>query len=242
MIISRNDVVPPNPPWRPQPPEYPWPPAHPGTPDRPRPDKPTPGQPGRAWIDRGEWPGRLYDRLLEQRIVMAHGWLDNEAATRLCAQLLTLDAEGTQPIRLELQSLDAELDAALTVMGVIDALRVPVSAYVAGRIRGPAVGLLALADHRYAYPSAVFVLTEPRWQFDGTVAAVTAQERQATQMLGELISRLAAVTSRDMEQIRSDLERQRLLTVDEAIDYGLIEGWAEPRRPPQTGLQPEPHT
>jgi ATP-dependent Clp protease protease subunit len=182
----------------------------------------------------------LYDRLLEQRIVMAHGWLDNEAATRLCAQLLTLDAESTQPIRLELQSLDAELDAALTVMGVLDALRVTVSAYVAGRLRGPAVGLLALADHRYAYPSAVFVLSEPRLQFDGTVAAVTAQERQASQMLSELAARLAAVTGRAVEQIRSDLESQRVLTVDEAIDYGLIEGRAEPRGPARTGLQPGP--
>jgi ATP-dependent Clp protease protease subunit len=232
MRFPRNDVMPPTPPWRPQPPEYPWPPAHPGTPDQP---------PNQQGPDRGEWPARLYERLLEQRIVMAHGRLDNEAATRLCAQLLTLDAENSQPIRLELQSLDAELDAALTVMGVLDALRVTVSAYVAGRLRGPAVGLLALADRRYAYPSAVFVLSEPRLQFDGTVAAVTAQERQASQMLGELASRLAAVTGREVEQVRSDLEAQRVLTVDEAIDYGLIEGRAEPRGPARTGLQPGPH-
>jgi ATP-dependent Clp protease protease subunit len=227
--------VPPTPPWRPQPPEYPWPPAYPGTPDRP-PNHPTPPHPTRVWFDRGDWPGRLYDRLLEQRIVMAHGWLDNEAATRLCAHLLTLDAEGTQPIRLELQSIDAELDAALTVMGVLDALRVPVSAYVAGRIRGPAVGLLALADHRYGYPSAVFVLSEPRLQFDGTVAEVTAREREARHLIDELGARLAAVTGRDVEQIRADLEHQRMLTVDEAIDYGLIEGRAEPRKPARTGL------
>jgi ATP-dependent Clp protease, protease subunit len=113
-----------------------------------------------------------------------------------------------------------------------------VSAYVAGRLRGPAVGLLALADRRYAYPSAVFVLSEPRLQFDGTVAAVTAQERQATEMIGELVSRLATATGQTVEQIRADLERQRLLTVEEAIDYGLVEGRAEPRKPAQTGLGP----
>ena len=235
MTIPRNVMPPTPPPWRPQPPEYPWPPAYPGTPDRP-PNQPTPAQPTRGWTDRGEWPGRLYERLLAQRIVMAHGWLDNEAATRLCAQLLTLDAESSAPIRLELQSIDAELDAALSVMGVLDALRVSVSAYVAGRIRGPAVGLLGLADHRYGYPSAVFVLSEPRLQFAGTVAQVTAHEEQARRMLGELASRLAAVTGRDVEQIRSDMEGQRMLTVDEAIDYGLIEGRAEPRRPARTGL------
>lgn len=241
MNIHRNDVIPPNPPWRPWPPEYPWSPEHPDTPpDRPWPHRPapTPSQPTQTWIDRGEWPARLYDRLLEQRIVMAHGWLDNAAATPLSAQLLTLDAEGTQPIRLEMQSLDAELAAALSVMGVLDALRAPVSAYVGGRIRGPALGLLALARHRYAYPSALFVLSEPRMHFDGTVASVASQEEQARLMLDELLTRLAAVAGRDVEQIRLDFEHQRLLTVDDAVDYGLIEGRAEPRKPAQTGLQP----
>jgi len=92
-----------------------------------------------VWLDQERWPEGLYDRLLAQRIVMAHGYLDGEAATRLCAQLLTLDAEGTRPIRLELQNLDAELSAVLSVMGVLDVVRGPVSAYAGGRIQGPAL-------------------------------------------------------------------------------------------------------
>jgi ATP-dependent protease ClpP protease subunit len=43
--------------------------------------------------DSSPWPGRVYEGLFERRIVMAHGELDDEAATSLCAQLLTLDAE-----------------------------------------------------------------------------------------------------------------------------------------------------
>lgn len=134
-----------------------------------------------------------------------------EATTRLSAQLLTLDAEGTQPIRLELQSLDAELAAALSAMGVLDALRAPVSAYVGGRMRGPALGLLASVRHRYAYPSALFVLCEPRLQFDGTVAVVASQREQMERMHGELRSRLATLTDRDIAQVRSDFEHQRVL-------------------------------
>jgi ATP-dependent Clp protease, protease subunit len=211
MIIPRNATIPPWPSTPPMPPEQ-IPP------------------------DRGGWSARLYDRLLEQRIVMAHGSLDDEAATRLCAQLLTLDAEASQPIRLELQNLDAELDAALSVMGVLDALRAPVAAYVAGRIHGPALGLLALADHRFAYPSAMFVLREPQTRCDGTVAAVASHQQEVTRMLDELLSRLAQTTGRDVQQIRSDFDAQRLLTVDEAIEYGLIERRAQPRRPARTGL------
>ena len=100
------------------PPRPPMPPGRPGPPERPaqppQPPRPNPAiQPTRVWVEQGEWPGRLYERLLNQRIVMAAGCLDGEAATRLCAQLLTLDAEGEGPIRLELHSLDADLPAAL---------------------------------------------------------------------------------------------------------------------------------
>ena len=140
--------VPPRPPGTP--PAYPpgTPPAHPpaappgyppGAPPGYPPGAP-PAAPSHGWMGQGDWPGRIYQRLLEQRIVLASGHLDGEAATVLCAQLLTLDAEGDGPVRLELQGLDAELPATLTVMGVLDVLRVPVTGYVAGRsvVQGPA--------------------------------------------------------------------------------------------------------
>ena len=92
----------------------------------------------------------------------------------LCAQLLTLDAEGDGPVRLELQGLDAELPAALTVMGVLDVLRVPVTGYVAGQLGGPAIGVLAACTHRLAYPSAVLSLAEPRLNLDGTATEVSS--------------------------------------------------------------------
>jgi ATP-dependent Clp protease protease subunit len=232
MNIRHHQSVPPLPPWRPVPPEYPWPPEHPAP-------QPTPSQPARVWTDRGQWPAVLYDRLLDQRIVIAHGLLDDDAATRLCAQLLTLDAESSQPIRLELQSLDAELPAALTVIGVLDVLRAPVCAYAGGYLRGPALGVLAAAGRRYAYASALFVLAEPQTHVDGTAADVQSHEQQLSTMMGELASRLAQATGRDRDEIRSDFEQQRLLNVDDAIEYGLIQQRAEPRRPFRTGLSPD---
>ena len=96
----------------------------------------------------------LYERLLKKRIVLASGPLDDEAASRLSAQLLTLDAEGDQPIRLELQNLRAELAAALTVMGILDVMRVPVHGCVSGEISGPALGVLASCGQRTGYPTS----------------------------------------------------------------------------------------
>jgi ATP-dependent Clp protease, protease subunit len=232
MITYRAGSFPPRPPmppWRPGPPERPDQP--------PQPPRPNPAiQPTRVWVEQGEWPGRLYERLLNQRIVMAHGCLDGEAATRLCAQLLTLDAEGEGPIRLELHNLDADLPAALTVMGVLDTLRVPVTAYSGGRTSGPGLGVLASVGHRRAYPNAFFAMSEPKVSLDGPVTAVAAHEEQVRAMLAELYARLAEVTGHEVDEIRDDARRGRLLTAEQAIDYGLIEGFAEARGPAGRGV------
>ena len=235
MTMPRTQGFPPTPPWQPQPPGHPgYPGPFPWRPQpAPGPARPNPAlQPTRVWPDQERWTDGLYDRLLAQRIVMAHGYLDGEAATRLCAQLLTLDAEGTRPIRLELQNLDAELPAVLSVMGVLDVVRGPVSAYAGGRIQGPALGILAASRHRWAYPNALFVLSEPQVSFDGTVTAVAAREEQARAMLGELFTRIAEVTGHDLDQVRADARRDRLFSVAEAIEYGLVDGQATARRLP----------
>jgi ATP-dependent Clp protease protease subunit len=206
----------------------PFRPQRPGPPGWPEPPSPPPGPPQapvapvRVWLDPGQWPARVYERLLKQRIVMAQGHLDGEAATRLCAQLLTLDAEAPKPIRLELQGLDADLAAALTVMGVLETLRVPVAAYVAGRLAGPALGVLAACGQRRAYPNAVLELAEPRLSYSGSVTAITAHEEQARAMADALWERIALTTGREIDDIRADARRGRSLTVAEAIGYGLI--------------------
>jgi ATP-dependent Clp protease protease subunit len=217
-------------------PEFPWPgPGLPGTPlpgRPPLPGAPEPGAvpPARVWLDpHAGWQDRLYERLLEQRIVIAAGVLDDAAATRLSAQLLTLDAEGDGPIRLELQNLRAELPAVLTLMGVLDVLRAEVQAFASGETGGPALGVLASCPRRLAYPHASFTLSEPRLRFGGTVAAVTAHEQQAKRMTDSLFYRIAEATGRDAEDVREDARRVRVLTVAEAIGYGLIHDRAASR-------------
>ena len=228
-------------PSRPAEPRRPGEPGWPGTPltpDRPFPPSPgsAPMSPVRVWLDPdADWKSKLYERLLAQRIVLASGILDDEATGRLSAQLLTLDAEGDQPIRLELQNLRAELPAALTVMGILEVLHVPVHGCVSGQITGPALGVLASCTRRTGYPNASFVLSEPRLEFGGTVTAVTARQQQMTRMLDTLYYRLAEVTGREVDEIREDARHGRSLTTAQAIGYGLIQAQETGPRPGQAG-------
>jgi ATP-dependent Clp protease, protease subunit len=229
--------VPPRPeePGRPGTPSNPgWPgtPLTPGWPTAPPPTQAPPVPPTRIWLDpHADWRAKLHERLLDRRIVMASGMLDDDAAARLSAQLLTLDAEGDQTIRLELQNLRAELPATLTVMGILDVLRVPVHGCASGEISGPALGVLASCTRRTGYPNATFTFAEPRLELGGTVTAVTAREQQMTRMLDTLYFRLAEVTGREVDQIREDARRGRSLTTAQAIGYGLIQSQETPTRP-----------
>jgi ATP-dependent Clp protease, protease subunit len=220
--------------WPPEVPGPPGPPGPPFTPGWPAPLDPVP--PTRVWQQpSGGGPAGLHERLLKQRIVLASGVLDDDAAARLSAQLLTLDAEavdrgdGFKPIRLELQNLQAELPATLTVMGILDVLRVPVHACVSGEISGPGLGVLASCPRRSGYPNATFVLVEPKLKFGGTATAISAQEQQLTRMVDTLYFRLAEVTGREVDQIRDDARHGRSLTTAQAIGYGLIQ--AQETRP-----------
>lgn len=208
------------PPW-PGGPEIPWPGRpSPGTPGSPQ---PAPVPPSRVWLDpHAPWQDSLAERLLERRIVLVTGVLDDDAASRVSAQLLTLDADGDAPIRVELQNVRADLPAALTVMGVLDTARAQVRAFASGETGGAALGVLASCAYRAAYPNAMFTLSEPRMRFDGTMTAVTEREQQARRMTDSLFYRIAEATGRDAEEIRGDARRGRVLTVAEAIGYGLI--------------------
>jgi len=228
-------------PPRPGDPGWPGTPLTPGWPSPPSPTRPEPlpTSPARAWLDPlADWQASLYERLLKQRIVLASGTLDDQSASRLSAQLLTLDAEGDKPIRLELQNLRADLPAALTVMGILDVLRVQVHACVSGEISGPALGVLVSCTRRTGYPNATFTLAEPRLEFGGTVTAVTARQQQMTRMLDTLYYRMAEVTRREVDEIREDARRCRSLTTAQAIGYGLIqaqEATAQPGPPAAEG-------
>jgi ATP-dependent Clp protease protease subunit len=224
---------------QPRPGEPGWPngPGEPGWPGLPgTPPAQAPLSPTRVWLDpHAEWKTRLYERLLEKRIVLASGPLDDEAAARLSAQLLTLDAESPEPIRLELQNVRAELSSALTVMGILDVMRAPVHACVSGEINGPALGVLASCPRRVGYPNASFVLAEPKLSFGGTVTALTAREQQVNRMLDTLYYRLADVTGREADEIREDARRGRTLTTAQAVGYGLIQAQEKPSANPLPG-------
>ena len=117
------------------------------------------------------WADALRERLFEQRTVLVRGELTDVLASETGAALMTLDALGDSRITVQLDVTGGGLDAAFSVMDVIDLLGVPVEVRCVGRAEGPGVGILAVGSHRVVAPHARIRLVDPSASAAGRVRA-----------------------------------------------------------------------
>jgi ATP-dependent Clp protease, protease subunit len=214
------------PPLPPSPPDPPFPRHTPWLPE-PRPTAPGAVSASASMVvgDR-DWLG---ERLLDRRVVALAGELDDDAVNRAIAALALLDATGDDPVGLRLSGVNADLDAVLPLVDALDLMGAPVHATALGRLTGPAVALLAVADHRVAGAHAVFHLCEPRSPhgIPGRDVEALAAERAAR--LRSFTERLAEACRRPVEEVAADMRAGRVLDAAQARDYGLADA-TEPGR------------
>jgi len=174
-------------------------------------------------VDEGMAPW-LEEKLFGQRIVLVQGPVTGAVASRAAASLLTLDALGTDPVRLQLTAADGDLTAVFAVVDAIDAMRAPVHVVAVGEVGGAALGVLAAGGRRLAYPHARFRLAEPKLTgVAGTADEVAAAAGRYLRALEDLVLRIVAATAQPRSRVEDDLAATRVLTAPDAKDYGLIE-------------------
>ncbi|MEV0713799.1 ATP-dependent Clp protease proteolytic subunit [Asanoa sp. NPDC050611] len=195
--------------------------------DQPRRWHLPPGQP--QWQEQQPAEGSpplapwLEEKLFDRRIVILQGTVNGAAATRTAAALLTLDAQGPDPVELHLRSPDGDLDAVFAIIDALDIMHAPVHALATAEIGGAAIGLYAVAPHRKAFPHTRFRLREPRTAgISGNAEDVANAAGQHLRALDDLIVRIAEATGQPRNRVEDDLSRGRQLTAEEAREYGLV--------------------
>jgi len=168
------------------------------------------------------------DRLFDQRVVFLWGYLDDALAGRLAIELMTLDAAGDDPIHLHIDSPGGTLEAALSLIDVIDLLGVGLTATCLGQAAGPALGPLAVAPHRRATPHARFRLSEPVFEVSGPARDLGAWAASHKAQYRRFCERVAGALGTSADSLAQDLATGRFLGPDEAVEYGLIDEICSP--------------
>jgi ATP-dependent Clp protease, protease subunit len=192
-------------------------------------------------MSEGDWPSlyptmpgsglpeALARRLFEQRVVLLHGPLDDLSVARVSAELMTLDAEGDEPVTLRVDSGEGSLALALTLMDVIELLGVPVHAVCLGQVGAGAVGVVAVCGRRVAMPSTRFALCEPATEQSPVHVRNVAQwSKLRTDERERFCSRVAAAAGRPVEQVRTDVVAGAFLDAEGALTYGLVDQVSRP--------------
>jgi ATP-dependent Clp protease protease subunit len=161
-------------------------------------------------------------KLLKQRRVMLTGPIDGPLAERVCAQLLVLDADGDDDITLHIHSPGGEVDAGFAIYDTMQSLTCDVATVCMGFAASMGQFLLVggASGKRFAHAHSRILMHQPLGQVQGYAADIAIQAEQFS-VARELISKLTAMhCGTTLEQVRSDGDRDRWFTPEEAKNYG----------------------
>ena len=175
---------------------------------------------------RGERSYDIFSRLLMDRIVFLGSSIDDQVANIIVAQLLFLDADDPErEIYLYINSPGGSVYAGLAIFDTMNHLRAPVSTYCVGMAASMGALLLASGEKgsRSALPNSRIMLHQPSSGYQGTAADI---EIAAKEVLGtrERLNRiLATQTGQTLKKINADVDRDRWMSAEEAVAYGLVD-------------------
>lgn len=175
---------------------------------------------------RGERSYDIFSRLLMDRIVFLGNSINDHVANIIVAQLLFLDADDPErDIHLYINSPGGSVHAGLAIYDTMNHLRASVSTYCVGMAASMGALLLSAGERgkRNTLPNSRIMLHQPSSGYQGTAADI---EIAAKEILGtrERLNRiLAETTGQKIRKINADVDRDRWMSADEAVAYGLVD-------------------
>jgi ATP-dependent Clp protease protease subunit len=174
-----------------------------------------------------------YAKLFEERIVFLGSQIDDTSANDIMAQLICLESmDPDRDISLYINSPGGSFTALTAVYDTMQYVKPDISTVCMGQAASAAVVLLAAGTpgKRMALPNSRILIHQPYTETGrGQVSDLEIQANEILRMRGQLEEMLAKHSSKDIRQIRDDIERDKILTAREAREYGLVDHVVEPR-------------
>lgn len=175
---------------------------------------------------RGERSYDIFSRLLMDRIVFLGSPIDDNVANIIVAQLLFLDADDPErDIFMYINSPGGGVYAGMAIYDTMQHLRAPVSTFCVGMCASMAAVLLAAGAEgkRNALPNSRIMIHQPSGGSQGTASDIEIAAKEILHIRGKLNGIIAKHTGQPVEQVAEDVDRDRYLSPEESLEYGLID-------------------
>ena len=167
-----------------------------------------------------------YTKLFEERIIFLGQGIDDTVANDVMAQLLTLESmDPDRDIMMYINSPGGSFTALTAIYDTMQYIRPDVMTVCLGQAASAAAVLLAggAKGKRYALEHARILIHQPYSEGGGQGSDIEIQAREILRMRTLLEQMLAKHTTKSHEEITKDIERDKILTAAEAVEYGIID-------------------
>ncbi len=167
-----------------------------------------------------------YAKLFEERIIFLGVQIDDASADDVMAQLLTLESmDPDREISIYINSPGGSYTAMTAIYDTMQFIKPQVQTVCLGQAASAAAVLLAAGapGKRFALPHARVLIHQPYTEGGGQGSDIEIQANEILRMRVEMEGILAKHTGRTPEQVAKDIERDKILTADDAVEYGVID-------------------
>lgn len=175
---------------------------------------------------RGERSYDIYSRLLKERIIFLGSQIDDHVASVVLAQLLFLESEDPQKdIYVYINSPGGSVTAGLAIYDTMQYVRPDISTICVGMAASMAQVLLCAGakGKRYALPHSRIMMHQPLGGTQGQASDIEIYTKEMLRIRDTLYGIISKHSGIDVETIKKDADRDKYMTPEEALSYGLVD-------------------
>lgn len=175
----------------------------------------------------GEEPAKespLLAQMLQSRIIMVVGEVDQELAEDVISKLLLLDSRSQELIKVVVTSPGGHVDSGYAIHDMMRFIKSPVAAIGAGWVASIAVPILLGADKdkRFSLLNTRFLLHQPSGGAGGQASDIRIEAQEILKIRQRINELIARETGLDEDKVAEDSDRNFWMNAEEALEYGLI--------------------
>jgi ATP-dependent Clp protease protease subunit len=175
---------------------------------------------------RGERSFDIYSRLLKERVIFIVGPIEDQMANLVVAQLLFLESENPdKDVHLYINSPGGSVTAGLSIYDTMKFIKPDVSTMCIGQAASMGAFLLSggTKGKRYILPNARTMIHQPSGGAQGQATDIEIQAKEILFLRERLNTLLADHTGQPMDVIERDTERDRFMSAEQSVEYGLVD-------------------
>ena len=166
----------------------------------------------------------LFQKMLKTRTILLSGEVNKELAEKVVRQLLMLEAEGDDPIKVFIDSPGGDVDAGFAIFDMMRFVTPDVYTIGMGLVAsaGALILLAAPKDHRLGLPNSHYLIHQPLSGIRWVATEIEIHAKELEKLRVKLNKLISDETGMDLERVEKDTDRDYWLGAREALDYGLI--------------------